>query len=73
MAKIIVRNFPTQKPRRRAANREWLDAFLTQADRDALPHLAACVMFMWQTGTRVGEAVRLVGDEDDLMLGRDIL
>lgn len=64
--KIAVENFPTPKVRRKAVGREWVDAFLTQADRDKLPHLAACVLFMWQTAARVGEAARVLPEHIDL-------
>ena len=65
-SKIALENFPTAKVRRRAVDREWIDAFLRQADKDELPHLAACVLFMWQTGTRVSEAARVLPEHVDL-------
>lgn len=65
-APIKVKNFPVEKVRRRAADRAWLDAFVEAADRDGLPHLSACVMFMWQTAARVGEAVQVLPEHIDL-------
>lgn len=49
------------------ANRRWMERFLEQCDADRLDHLAACVLFMNQTGARVSEAVRLEGQDVDLM------
>lgn len=60
--RIAVKLFPTEKPRRRAADRAWLDAFMAQADKDGLHHLAAAVLFMWQTGARVSETARVMPD-----------
>jgi integrase len=52
----------TKKP----ASVVWLHCFISQADRDHLPHLATLVMFMAQTGARVSEAVALRWSEVDL-------
>ena len=71
-AKISVARFPVEKPRRLTVDRAWIDAFLAQADRDALAHLAAAILFMWQTGTRVSEAARVLPEHIDLA-GRVIL
>lgn len=65
-APIEVKAFPTTKPKRVAVDRAWIDAFLAQADADNLPHLAAAVLFMWQTGTRVSEAARVLPEHIDL-------
>lgn len=48
------------------ANRRWMERFLERADADGLPHLAAAVLFMNQTGARVSEAVGLEGQNVDL-------
>lgn len=45
------------------ANRRWLETFLDQCDKDNLPHLAACVLFMNLTGARVSEAIALKADQ----------
>jgi len=65
-APIKVGHFKTEKVRRQAANRAWLNAFLGQADADELPHVAAAVLFMWGTGARVSEAVRILPEHVDL-------
>jgi hypothetical protein len=57
--RISVARFSIEKARRVTVDREWIDAFLAQADFDELPHLAAAILFMWQTGTRVSEASRV--------------
>jgi integrase len=44
----------------------WLHCFVTQADRDNLPHLAALVMFMSTTAARVSEAIALRWPEVNL-------
>lgn len=56
---IVVAPFPTEKPRRRSADRSWLDAFMAQADADGLHRLSAAVLFMWQNGPRVSEVARV--------------
>lgn len=68
---ITVRNFPVEKVRRQAAGRAWIDSFLAQADADDLPHLAAAVLFMFQTGARVSEAARVLPEHLDL--GRKVI
>jgi integrase len=64
--KISVTRFPTEKPRRVAVHREWINAFLAQADRDGLPHLACAILFMFQTGARVSETARVLPEHVDL-------
>lgn len=71
-ASIRVKHFPVSRVRRQAADRAWLDAFVARADLDALPHLAAAVMFMAQTGARASEAVHVLPEHVDLH-GRVIL
>lgn len=63
---IKVKAFPTQKVQRRSVDRAWIDAFLAECDRSNLPHVAACVLFMWQTGARVSEAVRVLPEHMNL-------
>lgn len=64
---IRVTLFPIQKSRKhKPVDRDWMRAFMEQADADGLPHLSAIVLFMNQTGARVSEAVRLTGDHVDL-------
>lgn len=65
--RIAVGSFPVPRSRKhKPVDRAWLDAFLAQADKDGLPHLAAIVLFMHQTAARRSEAVHLLGDHVDL-------
>lgn len=67
-------NFRQDPPRRKVpASIPWLQIFVRQCDRDGLPHLAALVMFMSQTGARVSEAINLRWAEVDLMARRVLL
>lgn len=64
---IRVKRFKEEKPKRpRPASAIWLHAFTRQAEKDSLPHLAAIVIFMAQTGARVSEAVALEWAQVDL-------
>ncbi|WP_049732820.1 tyrosine-type recombinase/integrase [Rhizobium ecuadorense] len=64
---LKVKMFDVPKSNKhKPVDRAWLDAFLTQADADGLPHLSACVLFMHQTAARVSEAVNLLGEHVDL-------
>jgi integrase len=64
---IKVKQFDVPKSRKhKPVNRVWLDAFMAEADKSKLPHLSALVLFMHQTGARVGEAVRLTGEHVDM-------
>lgn len=58
-----------EEPRRRKspASHAWLHLFVRQCDHDGLPHVAALVLFMSQTGARVSEAVALRWAEVDLV------
>lgn len=64
---LKVKMFDVPKPNRhKPVDRDWLDRFLAQCATDNLPHLAACVLFMNQTGARVSEAINLLGEHVDL-------
>lgn len=64
---IRVAIFKVPKSRKnKPVDRTWLDAFMARADEDGLPHLSAIALFMHQTGARVSEAVRLLGEHVDL-------
>jgi integrase len=64
---LKVKMFDVPKSNKhKPVERDWIDAFLEQADKDGLPHLAACVLFMHQTAARVSEAINLLGEHVDL-------
>jgi integrase len=64
---ITARLFPSGRSQKhQPVDRDWIDAFMTQADADGLPHLSGIVLFMHQTAARRSEAVRLMGDHIDL-------
>lgn len=52
---IRIRRFEEKAPERKAADREWLDAFTAHAD----PTIAALAMFMFTTGARISDALSL--------------
>ena len=52
---IRVERFKEEKVHRVAANREWLDAFMAEAE----PEIAALALFMFTTGARISEALSL--------------
>ncbi len=57
---IKLRRFKEDRPaRKKAASQIWIHAFIRQCEKDGLPHLAALVLFMSQTGARVSEALRV--------------
>lgn len=65
---VRLRNLKTDAPvRKKAASPAWLHAFTRQCEQDDLPHLAALVLFMSQTGARVSEAIRLTWEHVDLV------
>lgn len=62
-----IRNFKEDRPKRKkAASQAWLHAFVRQCVKDGIPHVAALVMFMSQTGARVSEAIALRWKDVDL-------
>jgi integrase len=68
-----IRNFREERPKRKkAASPAWLHAFVRQCAKDNLPHIAALVLFMSQTGARVSEAIALRWKDVDL-LNRTVL
>jgi integrase len=57
---IRIKRLKEEKPVRRGyATPVWLYLFFRQCRVDGLPHVAALVLFMAQTGARVSEALRL--------------
>lgn len=65
---VRIRNFKEERPKRKkAASQAWLHAFVRQCAEDGLPHVAALVMFMSQTGARVSEAIALRWKDVDMV------
>ena len=59
--------FKEERPRKaKPATVVWLHCFVSQAERDGLPHLAALVTFMSTTGARVSEAGALRWEDVNL-------
>lgn len=52
---IKVKRFKGRKPVRRAVDRDWIDAFMAEAD----PHIAALSLFMFTTAARLSEALSI--------------
>lgn len=64
---IRVRQFPVDPPKRQAVGMDWMQAFMTCARERGQTRLALLAWFMFETGARVGEAVRLRdGDIDQI-------
>lgn len=64
---VRIKNFKTERPqRKKAASQVWLHAFARQCTADNLPHVAALILFMSQTGARVSEAIELRWRDVDL-------
>jgi integrase len=62
---LRVRQFKTIKPSRIAIREDWLAAFETKARSRNKPQLAALARFMFDTGARVSEALRLTWSDID--------
>jgi integrase len=63
-----IRNLKVEPVRRKAiASPVWMFAFVKQCETDRLPHLAAMVLMMHQTGARVSEACRVHWPHVDLV------
>lgn len=70
---VRIKNFKEERPKRKkAATQAWLHAFVRQCAKDDLPHVAALILFMSQTGARVSEAIALRWKDVDLV-GRTAL
>ena len=62
---ITVRQFSVEKPKRTAVGRDWILAFQNEAERRGNKRLSLLCRFLFETGTRITEAVRLTpGDID---------
>jgi integrase len=62
---LRVRQFKTVKPPRIAIGEDWVTAFETTAGIRHKPHLAALARFMFDTGARISEALRLTWADID--------
>lgn len=72
-APIQVKQFEVPKSRKhKPVSAAWLKAFMAEADKSKMPHLSALVLFMNHTGTRVSEAIRIVGRDVDVS-GRKVV
>lgn len=68
-APVSVQMYSVPRPRRAAVGDDWFDRLIGQCDADRLPHLAALMLFLRTTGTRLGEAVRVLPEHLDLAGG----
>ena len=60
---IRVKGFTEAKVLRKAIDRKWIDKFMQHAPHR---HLGLLALFMFTTGARISEAVRLTPDDVDL-------
>jgi integrase len=60
-SKISVEQFETVKVVKRPITLEWIEAFMAASS----PHLGALALFMFLTGARISEALRLTWDDVD--------
>jgi len=60
---IRVKGFKEAKVIRKAVDRDWIDKFMAHAPHR---HLGLLALFMFTTGARISEAVRLTPDDVDL-------
>lgn len=73
-AHLRIRNLKVEaREKRIPASPVWMFAFLRQCEQDGLPHLAAMVLMMHQTGARISEACRVEWADVDLPNRRLIL
>jgi integrase len=61
---IRVKGFREAKVIRKAVDREWIDKFMAHAPHR---HLGLMALFMFTTGARISEAIRLTPDDVDLV------
>lgn len=61
-AQIRVKRFKVEKKIRKPHTLEWIDAFVAGAEN---PHIAALAVFMFVTGARISEALRVQWDDID--------
>lgn len=66
---IKSKRFPTDPKVKEAADLAWVNAFAAQANKDGLPHLAALCLFMFGTGSRIGQACDMTWCDVNLSTG----
>lgn len=72
--RMSLRRFKEDPPAEKVpATQAWLHAFSRQCRKDELEHLSALVLFMYTTGARVSEAIRLCWGEVDTTTRRAVL
>ena len=72
--RISLRRYKEEPPAEKVpATQAWFHAFARQCKKDGLEHLAALVLFMYTTGARVSEAIRLEWPEVDFVKRRALL
>jgi integrase len=62
---ITVRQFSVEKPKRTAIGADWILAFQKEAERRSNKRLSLLCRFLFETGTRISEAVRLTPADID--------
>lgn len=70
---LKVKLFKTTTVKRPAGTREWIAALGAAATADGKPELAACALFIFTTGARIGQAINLTWNEVSLSDGVAIL
>lgn len=66
---IRVKRFPVETKVKEPATWEWVQAFMAHSS----PHLGALACFMFLTGARISEALRLTWDDVDLPAGKALV
>jgi integrase len=62
---ITVKQFSVEKPKRIAVGPDWILAFQREAERRGNKRLSLLCRFLFETGTRITEAVRLIPADVD--------
>lgn len=70
---VKVRRFPVERKKRLAGDKNWLAAFQRGARKNGNQHIAALARFMFETGSRLGQATAMTWDDLDLRAGTALL